>query len=78
MTNPDLATKAAAAAKVAAELAADEEAEIINEIQAEEELWSEWNAPPRARDEDDEELDAAFWEAMEKDGWGGSDGEETS
>lgn len=51
----------------AAELAADEEAEIIAEIQAEEELWSEWNAPPGPTDEDDEELDALFWDAMEKD-----------
>jgi hypothetical protein len=65
MTDPDLAAKAAADAEMEAELAADEEREIIAELYAEEELGSIWDEPPR--DEVDEELDAAFWEAMEKD-----------
>jgi hypothetical protein len=48
-----------------AELAAEEEAEIRAELDAEEEL-----GPAELRDEEDElddELEAAFWEALEKD-----------
>jgi hypothetical protein len=59
---------AAVRAEMEAELAADEEAEIIAQIQAEEELSPDelvpdWYGPAPP----DEELDAAFWEAADKD-----------
>lgn len=45
-----------------AELAADEEAAIRAELDAEEEL-----GPRDLRDEEDDDVDDAFWEALEKD-----------